>query len=142
VTYVPADLRRIILDRSAGCCEYCRVHGDDSGVNYHVEHVIAVSHSGQTVESNLAYSCARCNLYKGTNIAAADPDTGNPTFLFHPRRDNWDDHFRLEGAVIQPLTAEGRATVFVLRLNDPQRVMQRDILRQLERYPCWSETDS
>lgn len=136
MTYVPADLRRLIPDRSGGCCEYCRVHQDDSGASYHVEHIIAVSHGGQTVENNLAYSCSRCNLHKGAKIAAADPNTGDPTFLFHPRRHNWDDHFRLEGAVIQPLTAEGRTTAFVLHLNDPQRVNWREILRQLERYPC------
>jgi hypothetical protein len=136
VSYIPADLHRLILERSGGCCEYCRVHQSDSGVSYHIEHIIAISHGGQTAEGNLAYSCSRCNLYKGTNIAAADPDTGEPTFLFHPRRHHWDNHFRLDGAVIQPLTAEGRATVFVLHLNDPQRVEQRNLLVELSVYPC------
>src|SRR3990172_2267808 len=138
MTYVPANLRRIIVERSGGCCEYCRLRPDDSSASFHVEHIIAVSHGGQTVEKNLAYSCSRCNLHKGTNIAAADPDSGDPTFLFHPRRQYWDDHFRLVGAVIQPLTAEGRVTVAALHLNDPDRVAQREILRRLNRYP-WPE---
>jgi len=136
MTYVPAELRRQIQAVSGDCCEYCRVNEEDSSVSYHVEHIIAVSHSGQTVENNLAYSCARCNLYKSVNIAAADPDTGEPTFLFHPRRHTWDDHFQLEDAVIQPITPEGRATVFVLRLNERARVMQRQFLRETNRYPC------
>lgn len=96
----------------------------------------APSHGGLTIENILVYSCSHCNSYKGTNIAAADPDSGDPTFLFHPRRHTWDDHFDLVGALIQPLTAEARATVFILHLNDPLRVAQRDILRQLEHYPC------
>lgn len=136
MTYIPADLRRLILERSGGCCEYCRVHQDDSGINYHIEHIIAISHGGQTVEDNLAYSCSSCNLFKGVNIAAADPDSGAPTFLFHPRRHTWNDHFPLEGAIIQPMTAEGRTTIFVLYLNEPQYVTRREVLRQLDRYPC------
>src|SRR5688500_12696657 len=117
MTYIPADLRRLIMERSGGCCEYCRLYRDDSGLSFHVEHIIAVSHGGQTLENNLVYTCSRCNLYKGVNIAAADPDTGDPTFLFHPRRHNWDDHFRVVGGVIQPLTSEGRATVNKLQFE-------------------------
>lgn len=109
---------------------------DDSGLGFHIEHIIAISHGGQTVVNNLALSCSRCNLYKGVNIAAADPDTGDPTFLFHPRRHNWHNHFQLDGAFIQPLTSEGRATVFVLRLNDAQRMEQRSLLIELGVYPC------
>jgi 5-methylcytosine-specific restriction endonuclease McrA len=62
MTYVPADLRRRIIERASGCCEYCRTQEDDSGAVYHVEHIIAVSHGGETVEDNVAYSCARCNF--------------------------------------------------------------------------------
>lgn len=136
MTYVPADLRRTILEQSGGCCEYCRVAQSDNSVGFHIEHVIALSHGGQTVANNLAFSCSKCNLFKGTNIAAADPSTGEPTFLFHPRRHNWNEHFLLDGLFIQPLTPEGRATVFVLRLNDPQRLEQRRLLIELGAYPC------
>ncbi|MBI1277974.1 MAG: hypothetical protein GC179_07590 [Anaerolineaceae bacterium] len=89
MSYIPADLRRAVLAQSGGCCEYCRIRQDDSGVGYNIEHIIAVFHGGQTVVNNLALSCSRCNLYKGVNIAAADPYIGDPTFLFHPRRHNW-----------------------------------------------------
>jgi hypothetical protein len=85
---------------------------------------------------NLAYSCSLCNHYKGPNIAAADPETGEPTFLFHPRRHTWADHFTLDGAVIEPQTPEGRATVAVLHFNDQPRVEQRAVLIQLRKYPC------
>jgi hypothetical protein len=138
VTYVPAELRRRIIELSGDCCEYCRTPHDigTAQQNYHVEHIIAESHGGVTIEANLAFSCPKCNLYKGTNIATADPETGEPTFLFHPRRHQWGDHFRLDGALIEPLTPEGRATVFVLQLNAPERVEKRLALILLGRYPC------
>jgi HNH endonuclease len=136
MTYIPADLRRLVHERAAGCCEYCHMSQDDTDITFHIEHIIAEAHGGLTVATNLALSCARCNLYKGSNIAAADPQTGDPTFLFHPRRHRWEDHFNLDGAYILPLTPEGRATVFLLRLNEPERMEQRELLVRLGSYPC------
>lgn len=132
MTYIPAHLRRQVMEQSGDC----RIHQNDSGINHHIEHIVAISHGGQTTAGNLAYSCARCNLHKGANIAAADPATSEPTFLFHPRRQNWHDHFQLSGDIIEPRTPEGRATVFVLRLNDQIRILQRNMLSQIGRYPC------
>ena len=93
----------------------------------------------KTSEANLALSCPRCNLFKGTNIAAADPLTDDPTFLFHPRRHIWSDHFQLSGAYIEALSPEGRATVLVLRLNDEARLDQRELLLRFKRYPCLAD---
>jgi hypothetical protein len=53
--------------------------------------------------------------------------------LFNPRLDRWSDHFRLEGAVIEPLTDEGAATSRLLRLNTVERVAERRALRRLRR---------
>lgn len=136
MSYIPAKLRELVINRARGCCEYCRVSQADSDVSFHVEHIIAAVHGGKTLENNLALSCLRCNLYKGTNIAAADPATNEPTFLFHPRRHAWDQHFRFDRAVIEPLTPEGRAAAFVLRLNDQERIEQRLLLLQFGQYPC------
>lgn len=88
--------------------------------------------------NNLCLSCWDCNKAKGSDIASADPETGQPTFLFHPRRHRWEDHFRLEGAAIVPLTPEGRVTEFLLQLNDQERLDEREILISLGRYPCGS----
>lgn len=139
MTYVPVELRRLATTRAGGCCEYCRIHEEDGDVIFHVEHIIAVSHGGKSVGNNLAFSCPRCNYLKGSNIAAADPETSEPTFLFHPRRHEWDEHFRLDGVTIVPLTPEGRATVFILRLNESERLEHRELLLKLKRYPCSSE---
>lgn len=137
MTYVSTRLRQLTIERANGCCEYCRIPQDFDAVSFHIEHIIASSHGGDTVENNLALSCSRCNLYKGTNIATADPETGEPTFLFHPRRQKWDEHFRLNDAVIQALTPEGRATIFVLHINDQERVEHRELLIQFDNYPCY-----
>jgi hypothetical protein len=137
MTYIPVGLRRSILEKSGSCCEYCRVNQNDNTVTYHIEHVIAITHGGQTIEANLAFSCSRCNHYKGTNIAAADPETGEPTFLFHPRRHTWDEHFQWsKDGHIHGLSPEGRATVAVLKLNEESRVQLRQVLIELGVYPC------
>ncbi len=136
MSYVPTRLREFTIQRAGGCCEYCRVSQQYSDVAFHIEHIIAVSHGGKSIENNLALSCLRCNLYKGTNIAAADPLTGEPTFLFHPRRHQWAAHLRFDEARIMPLTPEGRATVLVMRFNEQERVEQRELLLLFDRYPC------
>ncbi len=41
----------------------------------------------------------------------------------------------LAGALIEPLTEIGEATVRVLRFNLPDRVLQRRVLQQAGRYP-------
>jgi hypothetical protein len=55
--------------------------------------------------------------------------------FFNPRQQAWLDHFRLKGFVIEPLTAEGRVTARVLRLNLDKRVAERRALMPVGRYP-------
>jgi hypothetical protein len=69
--------------------------------------------------------CVFCNRYKGTNIGSLDPHTGELVRFFDPRRQQWSVHFRLEASEIQAMTAEARATVKILRLNDEQRIDER-----------------
>ena len=30
MTYIPEALRRLVAERAGGCCEYCRLHEDDT----------------------------------------------------------------------------------------------------------------
>lgn len=83
----------------------------------------------------MACACFRCNRHKGPNIGSYDPVTGLLTPLYHPRRQTWSDHFKLNGARIEPLTPEGRVTVFILQLNAPERVRERDLLLAAGYYP-------
>jgi hypothetical protein len=84
-----------------------------------------VQQGGQTDADNLALACMRCNRYKGPNIGSLDSATGQLVSLFNPRIHRWTDHFELRGAIIHPLTPEGRVTVKILRLNDEARVEER-----------------
>ncbi len=60
-----ASLRDFVTRRSVGRCEYCRLPQKFFTELFQVEHIISRQHRGQTVESNLAIACARCNLHKG-----------------------------------------------------------------------------
>ena len=55
--------------------------------------------------------------------------------LFHPRHQRWSDHFRLRGTIIEPLTVEGKVTVRLLRLNLDKRIVERQLLAAVNRYP-------
>lgn len=123
--YIPAPLRRIVRERARECCEYCLTPGSVVLVPHEVDHVIAQKHGGATVEDNLALSCFRCNRHKGSDLASVDPQSGDTVLLYHPRRDQWREHFRLAGAFILPLTATGRATARLLQFNQEDRVLER-----------------
>lgn len=44
-------------------------------------------------------------------------------------------NFVLEGPKITPLTAEGRVTIAILQMNDPDRLQERQQLMDSGRYP-------
>jgi hypothetical protein len=124
-SYVPADMRRLVLERAAGRCEYCRVPQAATLFPLEVEHIVAEKHGGETRANNLALACFLCNRYKGSDLGSLDPETGQLTAFFNPRLHQWDEHFVLKGAEIVPLTAEGRVTVRIFRLNEPPRIAER-----------------
>jgi hypothetical protein len=82
----------------------------------------------------LALACLRCNRYKGPNIGSLDPVTGRLVPFYNPRTQLWTDHFELEEGLLRPLTAEARVTVRILRLNDEDRVLERQMLLGAKRY--------
>ncbi len=134
-TYIPTVLRQIIQERAGGRCEYCLYPQDMSFLAFEVEHIIAEKHGGTTTADNLALACPYCNRFKGTDLGSLDPETGQLTPFFNPRTQQWSDHFRLDGARIVPLTPEGRVTVAILRLNHPDRILERQRLIQAGKYP-------
>jgi hypothetical protein len=76
-----------------------------------------------------------CNRHKGTDLASLDPLTGEPVFLYNPRKDEWKDHFRLNDAVIEGITPKGRTTVRLLHFNDEESIDWRRDLIKIGRYP-------
>jgi hypothetical protein len=121
-------LKRLVWDRAESTCEYCRLPQWLDVLPFQIDHVIAEQHHGPTAAENLALSCLNDNLHKGPNIAGLDPDTGLLTRLFHPRQDNWEEHFAWVGPVLAGQTAIGRTTIDVLVMNAPERVEQRRLL--------------
>ena len=133
-----AALRRDVIELADNCCEYCRVSQEDRVMPYEVDHVIAEKHGGPTTSDNLCWICYLCNGYKGSDIGSIDWDgSGKLTPLFNPCQQKWGEHFRLNTATacIEPLTLEGRVTVFLLRLNSDEHVVSRRLLMRLDRYP-------
>jgi HNH endonuclease len=127
-SYISASLRRLVYERSNGCCEYCLTPELASFASHEVDHIIAEKHGGLTQEDNLALSCTLCNKYKGSDLTSIDPQTGEITPLYHPRRDRWSDHFCLTGAEFTPLSPLGRVTVKLLQLNRGDRIKERQLL--------------
>jgi hypothetical protein len=111
--------------RAGNRCEYCLLPQEHSGLTHHVEHIVAKQHDGSDNDDNLALACHRCNLRKGPNLSGIDPSTAQLVPLFHPRRDEWNSHFRLRGTHIEGTTSVGRATVQVLAMNDARRLELR-----------------
>lgn len=126
-----------VRDRAGNCCEYCRVSQSSRLTRFQIDHIIAVAHGGADEEDNLCLACYPCNAFKGTNVAAIDPQTGDAARLFNPRQQVWGEHFRLnDDATIRGITPEGRTTVAVLRMNDPKRTKQRLDEIATDDYPC------
>ena len=117
--------RASVRRRAVDACEYCRLREEDDFFTFHIEHIVARQHHGGDDLSNLALACQHCNQHKGPNLSGIDPETGRVVLLFHPRRDDWDFHFRRVGPRLVGLTPTGRATVRVLAMNDPDRVELR-----------------
>ncbi|MCB0064451.1 MAG: HNH endonuclease [Caldilineaceae bacterium] len=134
-TYIAQLLRALVRERANYRCEYCLVHEDDGLLPHECDHIIAEQHGGKTEAENLAFACIHCNRKKGPNLASIDPETGQVVTLFNPRIHSWSKHFRIQEATIVPLTATGRATTNLLGLNAADRLLSRENLVQIGRYP-------
>ncbi len=137
-TYITAALRRIVMARAEGLCEYCLLHEEDTLFGFEVDHVISEKHGGPTREDNLAYACLSCNRNKGSDIATLTPEAGSLVRFYHPRLDGWHNHFMLDtadGITILPLTEVGEATTRIFDFNNRDRLLERQALQAVERYP-------
>ena len=121
-------LRKLVIERAKNRCEYCLLPQSVSLHKHEPDHIVPLQHGGQTDADNLTLSCMRCNRYKGPNVGSFDPETGNLVPFFNPRTQDWANHFELDGAIIRPRTAEARVTVKIFRMNDEDRVLERQSL--------------
>jgi HNH endonuclease len=120
------DVRSRVRTRAGDRCEYCGLDQDrEPFYRFHIEHIVAKQHGGAHDLKNLALACFYCNVHKGTNLATVDPTTAQIVPLFNPRLDRWDEHFVRRGVLIVGLSAIGRATVQLLKMNATERLELR-----------------
>jgi hypothetical protein len=134
-SYVSAAVRRLVAVRTDFLCEYCLVHEDDTVFGCEVDHIISEKHGGATDAENLAYACAFCNRAKGSDIGSIVPGTERFVRFFNPRTDRWAEHFTLDGVTMVPLSDIGEVTTRILAFNDSDRLLERQTLQAVGRYP-------
>lgn len=136
-TYIRAELRRLVIARARGLCEYCLIHEDDTFFGCQIDHIVSEKHDGPTEADNLAYACMYCNLYKGTDVGTFVQGRQILIRFFNPRTDAWHDHFALhsDGVTLIPLTDIGEATTRIFQFNSPDRLEERELLRKIGSYP-------
>ncbi|KAM3113488.1 HNH endonuclease [Phormidesmis sp. 146-33] len=117
MSYVSASARQRVIDRAKERCEYCLFPQCASLFTFEMEHIISEKHGGVTEVENLALACPYCNRAKGSDLGSIDPDTRQLTPFFNPRTQRWEDHFRLETAMIVPLT--GATSIRYIEQNKP-----------------------
>jgi len=131
------SLKEKVRARAQECCEYCWSQEKFATQSFSIEHIIPISKSGKTVLNNLALACQGCNNHKYSKVIGQDPITGQVVNLYHPRIDNWEDHFcwNPNYVLIIGLTSIGRATIETLNLNRKGLVNLRQILYPMGEHP-------
>lgn len=134
MSLVSAALRRTVIQRAGERCEYCLLTSRFQVGGFEVDHILPLSRGGPTSPENLAFACPVCNGRKLNHVDGTDLIIGEAVTLFHPRTQNWHDHF--QWSVDSPfeivgLTSGGRATIHRLALNDPELVRLRSLYAEL-----------
>lgn len=135
--YIPTDLRRQVCECFSACCAYCRTAESLTVATFEFEHIDPRSSGGETVFENLGFACPTCNRYKGVRTTAIDPQTRQKVALFHPHRDDWNDHFEWSDDATEILTktTTGRATIAALKMNRPQLIRVRRMWVSMGEHP-------
>ncbi|MBI5917156.1 MAG: HNH endonuclease [Bacteroidetes bacterium] len=134
---IPIATRRQVHLRAAGYCEYCRTPEIFSPEPFCVEHIVPVKLGGGNTPDNLALACHGCNWSKSSKTQGEDPVSRQLVSLFNPRRQIWSEHFAWmeEPTHVCGLTATGRATVEVLKLNRENLIHLRLAMYVLGEHP-------
>ncbi|TVP57717.1 MAG: HNH endonuclease [Nodularia sp. (in: Bacteria)] len=134
---IPKSIRQQVINEAGYRCEYCRTSSRLIGMPLVMDHILPSSLGGSSERENLCASCYRCNEFKGAKTKANDPVTNESVSLFNPRQQRWLEHFQWAngGTHIIGITAYGRATVLVLRLNNEDIVQARAIWISLNWHP-------
>ncbi len=133
----PVSIKKAVIERANGRCEYCKSPADFSPQPFSIEHIHPVCAGGQSNLANLAYSCQGCNNHKYVKTEGFDSLHDVKTPLFHPRQDDWFTHFGWVngGLEMVGLTATGRATIKELHLNRKNLLNFRSLLLLADLHP-------
>jgi hypothetical protein len=95
-----------------------------------VEHILARARQGSNDLENLALACQGCNAYKWACVEAFDEVSGTSVPLFHPRQQQWDEHFAWSEDFTRVVakTSTGRVSIIRLQLNRTELVNFRRLL--------------
>jgi hypothetical protein len=89
VTYISAEVRRLVIARAEGLCEYCLIAEEDTFYGCEVDHIISEKHGGPTPEDNLCYACVFCNQAKGSDVGSIYWESREFVRFVNPRIDRW-----------------------------------------------------
>lgn len=126
--HIPKNLRKHVARRAAYRCEYYQVHEEDSFLPLEIDHIVSLKHGGGNEIDNLAFACPHCNQHKGTDLTTFLEPYEDIVTLFNPRIHLWTEHSTGKEGEIIPQTRIGEATVKLLRFNEPERLIHRQIL--------------
>lgn len=120
--------KKIVHNRAKSCCEYCQSSDKWATHRFYIEHIIPQSKSGSDDLDNLALGCPGCNNHKYNKLYGIDPLDGKEVRLFHPRKQEWTNHFIWDNNLtrVVGITAVGRATIDALKLNRKRLVTRRE----------------
>ena len=127
-----------VAERAHHRCEYCRAPESIFNVVFEVEHIIPVTAGGTSTEDNLALACRSCNSFKGSRSQYIDPESSAEERFYHPRRDQWEEHFLVvdsESCAIVALSSIGRVTVVAFKMNGQSQITARQLWIQLGLFP-------
>ena len=124
------SIREKIENRANKLCEYCLSPLEFSPDPFSIEHIFPLAKGGTNNLENLALACQGCNGSKSTKTEAFDLVSQTISSFYNPRKDIWREHFMWneDFTEIIGITAKGRVTVKVLKLNRQRVINLRRIL--------------
>lgn len=131
----PKFVRDQVTERAHRRCEYCSAYLDYSPDPFTIEHIIPRSQNGPDTLNNLALACFGCNNAKYNRSVGFDDVTAQQSSLYNPRSDVWAEHFIWNDFEIEALSATGRVTVNMLKLNRPPLINLRRLLATIGLHP-------
>jgi 5-methylcytosine-specific restriction endonuclease McrA len=106
MAYISNALRQLVAARAQGLCEYCQT-AQTIVIEMELDHIVPEAAGGATEADNLCLACISCNTFKSAYHTfksayqtGIDPQTNEEVRLFNPRRQQWDEHFRINQANI------------------------------------------